>query len=131
MKMTKDIQIKFCELIKKIANYYDEVYNFNPELIDSDPEELANLIFSNLRKRHDTFIGKRLNYTGKQIVERLPIQYYKIILPKENKVKVKHLKWLENNLQYPYYFSNRILILFDEEHYMFLEMVDYNMDKLN
>lgn len=131
MSNNKPIQISFCELLKKYAKKYPDIGNKYTILFNNDIYSIADRLFYNLHyDLDDSLKGKRLTYKGKNIIDDFPIKCFSIDFNKELKIKLKHLRWFENNATYPYYIGKKNLTLLEEENYTFLAMNDYDLDKL-
>lgn len=75
-------------------------------------------IFYNQRTK-----GLRLSKIGLDLL-KYDFDTYTFAIPKEVKVSLKHIKLLEENLQWPYYISQKQLVLLNEEDAVIFKLVD-------
>ena len=96
-----NLQLQIIEDLKQ-HNNNDEIFSsIAPEQID------VHTIFANYRRGR----GLRLTRGGLLLMQKL-YDSYKINLKSQKPIKTKHLIILEKYLLYPYYVTDKILVLF-------------------
>ena len=96
-----NLQLQIIEDLKQ-HNNNDEIFStITSSIID------VHTVFANYRRGR----GLRLSIGGLKLMQKL-YDSYKIKLNSQTSIKTKHLITLEKYLPYPYYVTNKVLVLF-------------------
>jgi len=96
-----NLQLQIIEDLKQ-HNNNDEIFStIGPDKID------VHTVFTNYRRGR----GLRLSRGGLLLMQKL-YDSYKIKLNSQTSIKTKHLITLEKYLPYPYYVTDKVLVLF-------------------
>jgi hypothetical protein len=96
-----NLQLQIIEDLKQ-HNNNDEIFpTIGPDKID------VHTVFANYRRGR----GLRLSRGGLRLMQKL-YDSYKIKLNSQTSIKTKHLITLEKYLPYPYYVTDKVLVLF-------------------
>lgn len=102
----------------KMTSIHDQIYKHLKDKYGKGVDMRPRDIFYNTRKK-----GLRLTRTGYELL-RKDFDSYAFAIDKETKVTAKHILRLDSEMQWPYYLTQKQIVLFSEEDSIILKLVD-------